>query len=89
MKVSSKAACSAREYWLDRPENVRKVYLAVWGVCILLLAVELLLHKHTEVPVEKWFGFHGFFGFVACIGLVLTAKGLRRLVRRPEDYYER
>jgi hypothetical protein len=29
------------------------------------------------------------YGFVACVLLVLTAKALRRLLKRPEDYYER
>jgi hypothetical protein len=78
-----------REYWLDRPANVRKIYLGVWAVCALLLAVEPLVHKHAEVPVEEWFGFHGWFGFVACVGLVLAAKGLRWLIKRPENYYDR
>ena len=75
--------------WLDRPENVRKVYLAVWVACGLLLLVELFIDKHGEVGIEHWFGFHGFYGFVACVGLVLAAKLLRRLVIRPEDYYDR
>jgi hypothetical protein len=78
-----------REYWLDRPANVRKVYLAVWAACALLLVAEPFVHKHAEVPAESWFGFHGWFGFVACVGLVLAAKWLRRLIRRPEDFYER
>ena len=44
---------------------------------------------HGEFSVEHWFGFHGLFGFVACVGLVLTAKALRRILMRPEDYYDR
>jgi hypothetical protein len=28
-------------------------------------------------------------GFGAYLTVVFTAKGLRRLVRRPEDYYDR
>lgn len=78
-----------REYWLDRPENVRKVYLSVWLACALLLLIEPFVHKHAEVPIENLFGFHGWFGFIACIGLVLAAKWLRRLIKRPEDYYVR
>jgi hypothetical protein len=35
------------------------------------------------------FGFYGWFGFVACVALVLIAKQLRRIVMRPEDYYDR
>jgi hypothetical protein len=78
-----------RVRWLDRKESVSKVYWAVWVVCVLLLAVEPLVHKHGLFRFEEWFGFHGWFGFVACVGLVLAAKGLRRLLKRPEDYYDR
>jgi hypothetical protein len=75
--------------WLDHKQNVTKVYWSVWIVCGLLLAVEPLVHKHGEFSFEEWFGFHGFFGFVACVLLVLAAKGLRVWLKRPEVYYER
>jgi drug/metabolite transporter (DMT)-like permease len=78
-----------RTYWLDRKENVTKVYWAVWVLCGLLLLIDPLIHKHEEFEFAEWFGFFGFFGFVACVGLVLTAKALRRILKRPEDYYER
>ena len=78
-----------KTYWLDRKENVTKVYRGVWGVCILLLLIDPLVHKHEAFGFAEWFGFFGFFGFFACVGLVLTAKALRRVLKRPEDYYER
>ena len=39
--------------------------------------------------IEHVFGFYGLFGFVACVALVLIAKQLRRVLMRPEDYYDR
>lgn len=74
--------------WLDHAGNVRKVYRAVWVACAMLLVVEVFIDKHGEVPVEHWFGFHGFYGLAACVGLVLAAKLLRRLLKRPENYYD-
>ena len=74
--------------WLDYPQNVRKVYFSVWVVCALLLGLELLIEKHVETDVEHWFGFHGFFGLIACVALVLAAKQLRRVISRPENYYD-
>lgn len=74
--------------WLDYQENVRKVYFSVWIVCAVLLLLELLIDKHAETAAEHWFGFHGFFGLIACVGLVLAAKLLRRVISRPEDYYD-
>lgn len=80
---------SEKARWLDKPGNVARVYWGVWILCAALFALEPLVHKHGEFAFEDWFGFHGLFGFVACVGLVLAAKGLRRWLKRPEDYYER
>ncbi|MBE0546848.1 MAG: hypothetical protein IH627_04140 [Rubrivivax sp.] len=74
--------------WLDRAENVRKVYCSVWVVCALLLVVEPFIDKHGETDIEHLFGFHGFYGLVACVALVLAAKLLRRVLMRPENYYD-
>jgi hypothetical protein len=86
--------------WLDDFANVRKVYLALWAVCLLLLVGgEVLLvraHRaaaaagteHHGFAFERWPGFYALFGFVACVALVLSAKELRKLVMRPEDYYD-
>lgn len=74
--------------WLDRAENVRKVYHAVWVACALVLVIELFIDKHVETEVEHLFGFHGFYGLVACVALVLAAKLLRRVLMRPENYYD-
>ena len=75
--------------WLDKSENVRKLYLTVWAIGIVLLVLDLVIHRHPETRFDGWFGFYCIFGFVACVSLVITAKGLRRLLMRPEDYYER
>ncbi len=73
--------------WLDDARNVRKVYFSLWVVCIVLLIAEFFIDKHGDIPIEHWFGFHGFFGLCACVALVLAAKLARRLLWRPEDYY--
>jgi hypothetical protein len=77
-----------RRYWLDRTENVTKVYRTVWAIGIALLAAELAIHRHEEIWFAGWFGFYALYGFVACVILVVTAKALRRVLMRREDYYE-
>jgi hypothetical protein len=78
-----------RKYWLDRSGNVTKLYRGVWAIGIALIAADLFMHKHEEFGFAGWLGFYALFGFVACVTLVLTAKALRRILKRPEDYYER
>lgn len=78
-----------KKYWLDDPRNVSKVVWAVYAICGVLLVIDPLVHKHGPFAIEHWFGFYGIYGFVACVGLVLAAKELRRILKRPEDYYDR
>ncbi|MGH8633514.1 MAG: hypothetical protein ACRET7_05200 [Burkholderiales bacterium] len=78
-----------KRYWLDRPENVTKLYRTAWAIGLGLIALELTMQRHEALALAGWFGFYALFGFVACVALVLTAKALRRLLKRREDYYER
>ena len=80
---------SERRYWLDSSKNVTLLFRSVWAVGILLLLADFWVHRHEAFEFAQLFGFHGFYGFVACVGLVLTAKALRRVLMRPEDYYDR
>jgi len=86
---------SEKKYWLDDPRNVNKIVYALYVVCVLLVAADLLYHKHLHFHFaderynfEGWFGFFGFFGFIACVGLVLAAKLMRVVLKRGEDYYD-
>jgi len=38
--------------------------------------------------VEGWIGFGAWFGFIACILMILFSKILGYVVKRSEDYYE-
>ncbi len=79
----------------DDPRNVKRVIYTLFTVCALLLAVDLLdisgvfYHKHAHFAFERWFGFFAFFGFLLSVVLVLSARELRKLLKRDEDYYDR
>ncbi len=78
-----------RRYWLDDHRNVTRIVWALVGLCVLLFFADAFYHKHALFPIEQRFGFYAVFGFVVYVGLVLTAKALRRLLMRKESYYDR
>jgi len=80
---------NGKTYWLDEPRNVTKVFYTLVAVCALLLVADPLVHKHGHFAWEGWFGFHGLYGFFGSVFLVLTAKQLRRILMRKDDYYDR
>ena len=78
-----------KRYWLDRPENVARLYRGLWIIGGLLALLDLIVHRHAEAGFDGRFAFYALYGFVACVALVLAAKVLRRIVMRSEDYYDR
>ncbi|MFT5392308.1 MAG: uncharacterized membrane protein YhaH (DUF805 family) [Gammaproteobacteria bacterium] len=75
--------------WLDRKENVTKVAWTLYVVCAVLVLLELVIHRHADVGIDGWFGFYAAYGFFGSVFLVMVAKQMRRVLKRPEDYYER
>lgn len=79
--------------WMDRPEAVKRFFMVFWVICGLLLAAELLLlgaenaHPH---PLEERMRLlvYPVYGFLSFWFLVLVAKPMRKLLIRPEDYYQ-
>jgi len=87
--MSKKLARKQKKYWLDDHRNVDRLVRWFYGVCAALILIDVFVPKHGPFALEHVFGFYGFFGFVACVALVLTAKQMRRVIKRPEDYYDR
>ena len=76
-------------HFFEKPANVRLVLRIFYGLCVLLLLGDFIIHRHIAHPWERLPGFYPLFGFVACVLLVLVAKEMRKVLMRREDYYER
>ena len=71
----------------DRPQTHKAIHIGLAVACVAAVLSDLLYHKHGHFAFEEAFGFHAFFGFVAYMTIVNSAKLLRRFVKRPENYY--
>lgn len=78
----------ADKHWLDHPENVRKLWRGFLAVLALTVIAELSVHLHPHFEIEGLFGFHAWYGFIACAAMILVAKGLGLLLKRPDTYYD-
>ena len=85
-------------YWLDKPENIKKFIRGFYVVCALVILADVVHqmvgHRHQQAPdslagIESIPGFYAVYGLVACTVLVYLAKyRLRPVVMRDEDYYD-
>jgi len=49
--------------------------------------LDFTYEKHGVFKITDFPGFYGIFGFVMFTGLILVAKMLRVLIKRPENFY--
>jgi hypothetical protein len=73
--------------WVDRPGNPTKIVRGLAVVCLLLFLSSFVIQTHGHLEAENIPGFYAVYGFVMFTALILAAKALRTIIRRPEDFY--
>lgn len=74
--------------FFDKPKNVKRILYLLYGSCVLLLALDFVIHRHVMHKWENLWGFYPLYGFVGCVVLVLVATWMRTFLMRPENYYD-
>jgi len=73
--------------WVDKPGSANKIFWGLAVVCLLTFLLDFTFEHHGHFAMENIPGFYAVYGFVMFTGLILAAKTLRVLIKRPEDYY--
>ena len=76
-----------RRSWVER--NVELLFGMLLGFAVMLTFSEFLYEHHPHFDIENIPEFFEIFGFFAFVFIVFAGKALRKLIMRPEDYYER
>ena len=77
-----------KTHLFDDPKNVTRLIRLLSAICAMLFALDFILVRHGSHPLDSSPGFYAFYGFVACVLLVIIAKWLRVVLMRPENYYQ-
>ncbi len=76
-------------YFFDDPKKTKAVVIGYIASCVILLIIDLFIHKHGHFSWEDKPGFFAIFGFLSCVILALIVRyGLRKLLKRKEGYYD-
>lgn len=73
---------------LDDPRNVRLLWRAFLAVLALTVLAEAVVPTDAHFAIEALPGFNAAFGFLACAVMIIVAKGLGLLLKRPDNHYE-
>jgi hypothetical protein len=87
-EVAHAQPADGHDYWLDRPSSINLIVRVLVIACIAVVLADFGYHKHGHFGFQEWFAFDAVFGFLAYVGLVSSAKGIRKLLMRSENYYD-
>lgn len=76
-----------KPHWLDQPRNVKRLWRGFLVVLLFTVLAEFLVHLHPHFAIESIFGFNAWFGFLVCAVMIIVAKGLALVLKRPDAYY--
>ena len=76
-----------REHFLTRPGTIRGLWWSFSALLALTVLAQLVFYVKGYFTVDGWFGFGAMFGFLSCLLMVLFAKLLGYVLKRPQDYY--
>ena len=75
-------------HWLVRPSTIRKLWIGSSIVLALTVLAQTVIYVKGYFGFDAWFGFGAAYGFVSCLVMVLVAKLLGLVLKRPQNYYD-
>ena len=75
------------DVWLARQSTIRLLWQVFALVLAASVAAQLLFKVKGYFGVDGWLGFGAVFGFLSCVAMVLFAKALGWILKRPDNYY--
>ena len=74
-------------HWLVRPASIRKLWYGFSTVLVVVVLAQVVIPVKGYFGVDGWFGFGAMYGFGACLLMVLVAKVLGVVLKRPQEYF--
>lgn len=75
-------------HWLTRPETVRKLWVLFIAILAATVLAELFISHEAHFGIDGTFAFNAWYGFFACVALIVVAKLLGLVLKRPDTYYD-
>lgn len=74
-------------HWLLRARSIALLWRVFIAVLALTVLAQLLWDVHGHFGIDGRFGFNALYGFSSCVAMIVFAKVLGWLLKRPDDYY--
>jgi hypothetical protein len=75
-------------HWLTRPATIARLWIAFAAVLALTVVAGFLVERHGYFGLDATPAFNAWYGFGACVAMILVARVLGVALKRRDDYYD-
>jgi hypothetical protein len=79
---------SMDDHWLTRETTIKRLWIVFAILLALTVLMDLVVAHHPYFGLDGTFGFGAWFGFVSGVAMILFAKVLGSVLKRPDTYYD-
>ena len=76
------------DHWLTRASTIKRLWIVLFIVLAATVLMDLVIEHRPYFSLEGAFGFGAWFGFASCIAMIVFAKSLGAILKRPDTYYD-
>lgn len=76
------------DHWLVRESTIRLLWRGSIAILALLVIADFFIEHHPHFGIDGTPGFGAWFGFLSCVVMVLVAKAIGMVLKRPDTYYD-
>lgn len=74
-------------FWQDARIR-RGMWWGLYATCAMSVLAEFFVHPHHEIEEADFFASYALLGFVACSLMIMAAKLLGFILKKPTSFYQ-
>lgn len=76
------------DHWLTRESTIKRLWVVFALVLAATVLLDFLVVQRAYFGLDGSFGFAAWFGFASCVAMIVFAKVLGGVLKRPDTYYD-
>lgn len=78
-----------QKHWLYRRDTILKLWIVSLVVLAAVTVLGFFIDTHPYFGFDSSeYAFYALYGFGTCVAMVVIAKMLGIMIKRPDDYYD-
>ena len=76
------------KHWFTRDSTIKRLWIVFAVVLAATVLLDWVVAHRPYFGLDGTFGFGAWFGFASCVAMIVFAKVLGGVLKRPDTYYD-